>query len=390
MSKQNPNILPPIYTDGPQPHYQAVTASIEENARALIYKMPDRVIPVIFLPGVMGSNLRSDDKKAPVWTVNDKASMLNWAFKGPDKRKKLLNPLNTEVDPGGEVVAESAHERVMFKSRASRGWGEVAAMSYGTFLPWLQDALNDHQSLISHRTSGNGKQTLREKLIAGITNSAVKELTLAADEVSLSYKYLFPVHAVGYNWLQSNEDSAVRLNEQVEKIVLDYKTAGFSCEKVILVTHSMGGLVARYYSEKLGGRDRILGIVHGVMPVLGAPIAYKRMKTGEAGTIGKVIGANGAEMTAVMTQSPGPLQLLPGKRYGSGWLQIEGMQQALPKEADPYTDIYLERSAWWGLCEERFINPDNKIMDKIQLDKDWKDYDFLVQSKAKQSKAKQS
>jgi hypothetical protein len=29
-------------------------------------------------------------------------------------------------------------------------------------------------------------------------------------------------------------------------------------------------------------------------------------------------------------------------------------------QTDPYKDIYTERSAWWGLCEERFINPDNK------------------------------
>lgn len=383
MSKQDVNILSPVYTDGPRPHYQAITARHEENAKVSIYKTPDRVIPVIFLPGVMGSNLQDNKTKAQVWTVDSIYSVAGWINKGPEARKILLNPGDTEVNSGGKVVQESTLERTMFHSRFSRGWGEVGAMSYGTFLPWLQAALNDHQELINHRTEGKGKKTPREQLIAGITDSAVEGVRLMTDEVGLSYKYLFPVHAVGYNWLQSNKDSAQRLKEQVEKIVLNYKAAGLGCEKVILVTHSMGGLVARYYSEILGGRDRILGIVHGVMPDLGAPMAYKRMKTGEAGSAGMVIGANGAEMTAVLAQSPGPLQLLPGTHYGSGWLKVEGMQQGLPKAADPYSDIYLERSAWWGLCEERFINPENKAMDKRMLDNDWKDYDLLVQSKVK-------
>ena len=383
MGKQNVDIISPIYSDGSQPHYQAVTARNEENARARIYKTPDRVIPIVFLPGVMGSNLKLKKGDKSVWKVNDKASMLKWAFKGADERKKLLDQHETEVDSGGAVTEENAYELAMFKSRSSRGWGEVGAMSYGTFLPWLQAAMNDHQELINNRTEGVGKKTPREQLIDGITSSAIEGFKLMKDEVGLSYKYLFPVHAVGYNWLQSNSDSALRLKEQVEKIVLDCKAAGLDCEKVILVTHSMGGLVARYYSEMLGGRDRILGIVHGVMPDLGSPMAYKRMKTGEAGKVGMVIGANGAEMTAVLAQSPGPLQLLPGTHYGSGWLHIEGIPKGLPKEADPYSDIYLERFSWWGLCEERFINPGNKIMDKSQMDNDWNDYDILIQTKVK-------
>lgn len=383
MSKHNATVLPPIYSDGPRPHYQTVTARHEDDKRVRIYKIPDRVIPVVFLPGVMGSNLREPDNKAQVWTVNALYSVMPWINRSPGERKEILDPDKTEVDPGGMVINGSAQEHAMFQSRSSRGWGEVGAMSYGAFLPWLQSALNDHQALIGNRTEGNDKKTLREQLIDGIANSAVEQYRLTSDEVGLSYKYLFPLHAVGYNWLQSNEDSALRLKEQVEKVILQYKAAGLPCEKVILVTHSMGGLVARYYSEMLDGRDRILGIVHGVMPDLGSPMAYKRMKTGESSPTGMVIGASGAEMTPVLAQSPGPLQLLPGTQYGSGWLKIDGMQQGLPRDGDPYSEIYLERSAWWGLCEERFINPQNKTMDKTQQDADWKNYNFLVQSKVK-------
>lgn len=253
-------------------------------------------------------------------------------------------------------------------------------MSYGTFLPWLQEALNDNQIMLTNKTSKNGCLTLRERLMDKPLGAEIGESNLTSDEVALSYQYLFPVHAVGYNWLQSNVDSAQALAGRVDKIINDYKASGRKCEKVILVTHSMGGLVARYYSELLEGgygKKNILGIVHGVMPDRGAPMAYKRMKAGEAGITGLVIGGNGAEMTAVLAQAPGPLQLLPGKGYGMGWFHVEGLKQPLP-QTNPYTEIYTQRSVWWGLCEERFINPENKNGDKILLEQDWKRFKNII------------
>ncbi|WP_229235397.1 lipase family alpha/beta hydrolase [Enterobacter sichuanensis] len=253
-------------------------------------------------------------------------------------------------------------------------------MSYGTFLPWLQEALNDNQTMLTNKTSKNGRLTLRERLLDKALGAETGESPLTTEEVALSYQYLFPVHAVGYNWLQSNMDSAQALADRIEKIIGDYKASGRKCEKVILVTHSMGGLVARYYSQLLDGdfgKKNILGIVHGVMPDRGAPMAYKRMKAGEAGITGLVIGGNGAEMTAVLAQAPGPLQLLPGKGYGMGWFHVEGLKQPLP-QTNPYTEIYTQRSVWWGLCEERFINPENKNGDKILLEQDWKRFKNII------------
>jgi pimeloyl-ACP methyl ester carboxylesterase len=359
------------------PLYKVIATPKEKEQWAKLFKMPDRVIPVVFLPGVMGSNLMNPDDGKPVWTVNGEISMLSWIGSGPAKRKKLLDPSKTVIDPSGKIETEDAQERQLFKSRRERGWGEVGAMSYGTFLPWLQKALNDNQKMVQNKISNNGWLTLRETLLNKALGAETGESNLTPDEVALSYQYLFPVHAVGYNWLQSNVDSAKALAVRIEKIIDDYKASGRKCEKVILVTHSMGGLVARHYSEMLKGNENILGIVHGVMPDLGSPMAYKRMKAGEAGTTGLVIGSNGAAMTAVLAQSPGPLQLLPGKGYGMGWFHVEGLKQPLP-QADPYTEIYTQRSAWWGLCEERFINPENKKMDKAQLDKDWLSFKNIV------------
>lgn len=323
--------------------------------------------------------MNPDDGK-PVWTVNGNASMLPWIGRGPAKRKKLLDPTKTVVDPSGTIETESPEERLLFSSRKERGWGEVGAMSYGSFLPWLQEALNDNQTMLTNKTSKNGCLTLRERLLDKALGAETGESPLTTEEVALSYQYLFPVHAVGYNWLQSNMDSAQALADRIEKIIGDYKASGRKCEKVILVTHSMGGLVARYYSELLDGdfgQKKILGIVHGVMPDRGAPMAYKRMKAGEAGITGLVIGGNGAEMTAVLAQAPGPLQLLPGKGYGMGWFHVEGLKQPLP-QTNPYKEIYTQRSVWWGLCEERFINPEKNNGDKILLEQDWKRFKNII------------
>ncbi|HFK5733263.1 TPA: lipase family alpha/beta hydrolase [Enterobacter sichuanensis] len=361
------------------PLYKVIATPKEKEQWLKLYKMPDRVIPVVFLPGVMGSNLMSPDGKS-IWKVDGTWSMKSWLVRGAEERKKLLDPTKIVVDPSGKIETESPEERLLFSSRRDRGWGEVGAMSYGTFLPWLQEALNDNQIMLTNKTSKNGCLTLRERLLDKALGAETGESPLTTEEVALSYQYLFPVHAVGYNWLQSNMDSAQALADRIEKIIGDYKASGRKCEKVILVTHSMGGLVARYYSELLDGdfgKKNILGIVHGVMPDRGAPMAYKRMKAGEAGITGLVIGGNGAEMTAVLAQAPGPLQLLPGKGYGMGWFHVEGLKQPLP-QTNPYTEIYTQRSVWWGLCEERFINPENKNGDKILLEQDWKRFKNII------------
>lgn len=363
-------------------YYGLEMAEKNKNKKAIIYKDPVRVIPVIFLPGVMGNNLMDSNNKS-VWRMdNTLGTFTSWGFRGAKKRKRVLDPNNTFVDPEGAISLEFYNEIEQFSTRKSRGWGEAGNMSYGEFLPWLQKELNDHDIKFDNVRSNNGKKTLREKLITIDLNAELGEDESKNVDTDLTYKYLFPVHVVGYNWLESNEQSAVRLKEKIKEAVDGYNERNMLCEKVILVTHSMGGFVARHFSENLGGSDDILGIVHGVMPTLGSPMAYRRMKAGEAGGVGLVIGSSGAEMTAVLAQAPGPLQLLPGNSYGMGWLQIEGLSGGLPI-SDPFADIYTKRDVWWNLCEERFINPEIDKIDKATLDFSWNKYMDIINSKVK-------
>ncbi|WP_036773910.1 esterase/lipase family protein [Photorhabdus australis] len=378
--KENEIYIHPEYDELGSPYYNVPNARMEENLVATCLKYATKVIPVIFLPGVMGSNLKSKGKS--VWRLNSEYStdVVLWMFRGAPYRKKTLDPNKTVVDDSGAITPDHT-EKNKFPDCHQRGWGEIAHMSYGTFLPWLQSVLDDERLAFEYCLAGQGQQTLRQQMVDMNLNAELGEEPLTRPEVDHSYNFAYPVHVMGYNWLQSNVDSARRLAKYVDKVLAFY---GRRCatNKVILVTHSMGGLVARHYSEQLNGRDKILGIVHGVMPDTGAPTTYKRMKTGEDGITGLVIGSNGAEMTAVMAQSPGPLQLLPGMKYGKRWLHIAdgNITHKLP-ESDPYKEIYLEKKRWWGLCETRFLNPDKQ--DKWKDEESWNNYRELINNTVK-------
>lgn len=129
--------------------------------------------------------------------------------------------------------------------------------------------------------------------------TAVNPVRIRVPELVARGGYRMPVHACGYNWLDSNKVAASRLAERIDELMRQY---GRNCQQVILVTHSMGGLVARRCAQLPGMADKIAGVVHGVMPATGAPVAYRRCKVGmkdEDPIAGAVIGPTGQEVTAV-------------------------------------------------------------------------------------------
>jgi hypothetical protein len=116
-----------------------------------------------------------------------------------------------------------------------------------------------------------------------------------------------------------------------------------------------------------GIADKIAGVIHGVMPAIGAAAAYRRTKVGmhdESYVTGWVLGGLGSDVTPVFAQSPGALELLPNKQYPMGWLRISDekgrLVDAYPK-ADPYEEIYLNRKDWWGLIKEEWLMPTGGI-----------------------------
>jgi pimeloyl-ACP methyl ester carboxylesterase len=350
---------------------------------------PLQTVPIIFVPGIMGSNLCSL-QGAPVWllnSLNDQPFTLAWywAPKGADKRQVTLHPARTKVFGGGDVPDEIVGTIGSKSDYISRGWGEVAETSYHKFLLWLEGKMNqsgidpalwpDFTYTAVSPTPEPGHPAPKKKLFPGIPmqmqglpmfgeeGKAVD--AVRSDDLLHRAKFRFPVYACGYNWLAGNDAAAIRLEERINKVIAENNRDIFKCSQVILVTHSMGGLVARACVQRPGVEEKVVGVLHGVMPSIGAAVAYRRCKVGmkdEDFGPGLVIGPTGQEVTAVFAQAPGALQLLPSEEYGTNWLRIKDdagkVIVDLPK-ADPYSEIYLCRDKWWGLVNDDWLKPKN-------------------------------
>lgn len=337
----------------------------------------EEAVPVILVPGIMGSNLRNKQTGESVWRANSLMRMaVQWLFRSSTTRRRKLNPEMTEVDPDGKYMGPGKTVTDAETAKA-RGWGTVAAYGYGKFVPWLDKTLNDDDASPWAAMEGD------DALVDGWTPFKRPE-ALTKAESETAWGLYCPVHCVGYNWLQSNADSADHLIEKINEIIAFWGSeqngngTRYRCERVVLVTHSMGGLVSRAATLDAFGVqtdpeivDKVAGIVHGVMPAFGAAAAYHHIRTGYDFPTGWVLGRNAAQVTAVLANSPGGLELVPTASYPEGWLQARGTSgttlMALPKQAadpqtgamsaDPYLQIYTKRDEWYRLIDEGLIDP---------------------------------
>jgi pimeloyl-ACP methyl ester carboxylesterase len=386
----------------------------QDKAPQHAYFLPKRVLPIIFLPGVMGSNLvianaermkqldrnKEEDNKA--WRPDDLGAfnVTGNANSSARDRQLRLDPSTTVVDVykpadgkpelDGDKRNKSvdldwgfhtptlmddpptAKDRRTAEQKArARGWGEVHFASYGKMLQRFESRLNN--------TFANGKLRNEWSDVIGVdpvkwqADPSLPQKALTEDELKkVATGCWFPVHALGYNWLQSNAQSAKAIAKRIQQIMDDYTKYGYECPQVVVVTHSMGGLVARalIHPEIGGFQDKVLGMVHSVMPAIGSPMAYRRIRAGfeDPGMMNapvdsmsaKVAGNYGDEVTAVLANAPGGLQLLPTETYGNGWMKVihNGHKlESWPKAGDPYTEIYKVRGKWYSLFREEWINP---------------------------------
>ena len=355
----------------------------KKNAIARLMLPPTKAIPVIFLPGVMGSNLMStQDDETPIWRGDSEITVLrDWMNKSAKRRRILLNPDTTRIDNRGKISEDFfspiTDNCYLFPPREARGWGEVLYFSYGKFLSVFQGALVDGWQNASAK-----KESILTLLVGKrINTEESNESLLTTDELAHFNTFLFPLHVFGYNWLEDNKASAQKLIAYIDRVLNLYRHqhgSGLAVEKVILVTHSMGGLVARYASQVLGAESKILGIVHGVIPDLGSPAAYRRMKVGGAqeGPAGAVMGRTADKLMPVLARAPAPLQLLPSANYfnGAPWLTIEGEGEGgsdlkLPQHRAPFDEIYLNKDLWWRLYEADIID-----RAPVDIENNWQEY----------------
>lgn len=362
--------------------------------RARVAIPPSKVIPVIFVPGIMGSNLRArldgtprNEKlkqgesawRPPNGAVAGLKEANKWKVRDGATRQKILYGRTLEVDETGEISisADVNGHAISMDLARERGWGEVHADSYSGILTTLHVCLNstfmspyDGCRLENHWLRINSY----DRSNWGTANSGAAA-PLSNDELANFAEYHYPVYACGYNWLESNEISAKRLEEKIQKTIAFWKRAGTKCENVILVTHSMGGLVARACARKIP--DKIRGIVHGVLPALGAPACYRRIACGtersspsnnkignkKMSVFSEIAGETAAETTPVMAYAAGPLELLPNHLFPKNWLLASipdgphGWNDLLKlPEENPY-DLYRDTDSWYRLFDPAIADP---------------------------------
>ena len=199
-----------------------------------------------------------------------------------------------------------------------------------------------------------------------------------------------PVHAMAYNWLESNAESGKKTAERIRNLIKHYNDyTHMKCEKVIVLTHSMGGLVTRaMLHPELGNlQDKVLGVYHNVMPTVGAGMVYRRMRGGTGvhhpdgvlDNLSKYVtahtfGWSTDEVQPVFGNAPSILEMLPMMEYGNNfaaseidahnWLQVKNgtngpILASFPSTptGDPLSEIYTQENVWWKLFIPEELNP---------------------------------
>jgi len=374
------------------------------TTRARVAVPPSKVIPVIVVPGIMGSNLRARLDGVPrneelkpgesAWRPPNGAiaglkEAKRWGARDGATRQRILYGRSLEVDDTGEIVTPADVDGGKFiRSLArERGWGEVHADSYGGILANLQVYLNSTFKLANDSCEVENhwsRINAYDRTNWGTTNSGAAA-PLSQDELASFADYHYPIYACGYNWLESNGISAKRLEERILSTIAFWSKAGSKCDNVILITHSMGGLVARACARKIP--DKIRGIIHGVLPALGAPACYRRIACGTEkssprnGVLGnkkmavfsEIAGETSAETTPVMAYAAGPLELLPNHSFPKPWLFAsasdgEGGWFDLLKlpEGSPY-ELYRDANSWYRLFDLTLADPANLYEGKHEV-----------------------
>ncbi|WP_338134205.1 alpha/beta hydrolase [Burkholderia gladioli] len=370
-----------------------VTLTPEDDKRTKeILCDPRPIMPVIFLPGVMGSLLVDKDSGDEVFfapnmdTIGSAiAGLLNvivgW-FRSAAAREMRFDPLSATVTPQGPIDVGSG--TILDENEARRrGWGSVHRWSYHSILLWLEEHLNNPMFLGELQGpwaegDPSGKNWARHPILGtdprlyGSCTEGPGAISADSAEFRRFASFRYRVYAIGYNWLQSNDDSGrdvvdgldcddVQTKEITRLMGIREICAENHTGKAIVLTHSMGGLVARFAVLHHGAEDLLHGVFHSVQPATGAPVAAKRLRTGggsEGGmdgfVNGSLLGRDAPEFVAVVANAPGPLELLPMPDYDDGkpwWIfaRINGeVKLKFPNKGNALKELYLN-SKWYGL-----------------------------------------
>ena len=166
----------------------------------------------------------------------------------------------------------------------------------------------------------------------------------------------YTVYPFPYDWRLSLEDSAVKLDQFINE------NKG-SSQKVILLGHSMGGLLARTYIAEPARAEKVAQVITVGSPYWGAPKLALSMRTGLPPLDTKIPLTDYyialLSVANIARNSPGAMQLLPSDSYISsvGYYYI-----------DDKTPL-----STWGAVKDFFISNEGKsgLQNSTLLDDSW-------------------
>lgn len=223
---------------------------------------------VVVLPGVMGSELRDRDGHE-VWGTS-LGSLVEGVLTGGRAARRLQLPAGIGDSPAADGVVAT---RLLPDIHVIPGIWSVS-IGYERMTTWFRDTF--------------------EVVEAG------HDPTRAVNFVQ------FP-----YDWRLSNRASAVVLQRTVEPVLERFRSQpGHSDAKVVFVAHSMGGLVARYFVDVLGGHEITRKVITLGTPHRGALNALASLVNG----VSKGFGPFKIDLSGLARSMPSLYQLLP--EYG--------------------------------------------------------------------------
>ncbi|CAL9623931.1 esterase/lipase family protein [Streptomyces sp. enrichment culture] len=243
---------------------------------------------VVVLPGIMGSVLARDGRE--VWN-HTLAVVGRHALGRLDEVRRLALPADTgDADPGDGVEAVGLIEGLHVLP------GVSAIDGYGPLMSFLR-----------------------------------RRLGLSAESGNL---LPFP-----YDWRLSVRLTARRLAARVEPALAAWRARSGNPEaRVVFVAHSMGGLVARYYLDVLGGSAYARALITIGTPYRGSVNALETLYHGVAPGLGRLSGP----FTRLARSMPSLHQLLPSWRCLA---DEKGVRSALGAAPLPGVDGHLGADA---------------------------------------------
>jgi pimeloyl-ACP methyl ester carboxylesterase len=238
---------------------------------------------VVVLPGITGSVLVDEDGRA-IWNASGEAvwSYIRSLGKNLDKLVVPPHRVGTET-PSGSIRAP----RLVQGIHGVFGLGRI-----------------DGYSALTRMLKQNFEMKLH-------------------DDPEAPTNYIeFP-----YDWRLSNRVSASALKRLIDERLPIWRQSleGGSKAKVIFIAHSMGGLVARYYLEKLGGWPNCRALFTFGTPYRGAVAAVDYLANGYKNTL--------VDFTEAMRSMPSVYELLPiwrAVKTETGYQRVADMKSLPP------------------------------------------------------------